>query len=60
MSRPSPSDVALKIDFAIPLGLLITELVTNAYKHAFPSDQPGTIDVSLTIDRRRQGSPCRV
>jgi two-component sensor histidine kinase len=44
-----PRDVALKIDFAIPLGLLITELVTNAYKHAFPSDQPGTIDVSLTI-----------
>jgi two-component sensor histidine kinase len=44
-----PRDVALKIDFAIPLGLLITELVTNAYKHAFPSDQPGTIDVLLTI-----------
>ena len=29
--------------------MLVTELVTNAYKHAFPSDQPGTIDVSLTI-----------
>lgn len=44
-----PPDVAFKIDFAIPLGLLVSELVTNAYKHAFPSDQPGTIDVSLTI-----------
>jgi two-component sensor histidine kinase len=44
-----PGDISFKIDFAIPLGLLITELVTNAYKHAFPLDQPGTIDVSLTI-----------
>jgi two-component sensor histidine kinase len=44
-----PHDAAIKLDLAMPLGLLITELVTNAYKHAFPSDQHGTIDVSLTI-----------
>jgi two-component sensor histidine kinase len=44
-----PRDLAFKIDLIIPLGLLVSELVTNAYKHAFPSDQPGTIDVSLTI-----------
>jgi two-component sensor histidine kinase len=44
-----PHDAALKIDFAIPLGLLVTELVTNAYKHAFTSTQQGTIDVSLAI-----------
>jgi two-component sensor histidine kinase len=44
-----PHDAAIKIDFAIPLGWLVTELVTNAYKHAFPSDQHGTIDVSLAI-----------
>jgi two-component sensor histidine kinase len=44
-----PHDADIKIDFAIPLGLLITELVTNAYKHAFTSTQQGTIDVSLAI-----------
>jgi two-component sensor histidine kinase len=44
-----PHDAAIKIDFAIPLGLLVTELVTNAYKHAFPSDQYGTIAVSLAV-----------
>jgi two-component sensor histidine kinase len=44
-----PHDAAIKIDFAIPLGLLVTELVTNAYKHAFTSTQQGTIDVSLAI-----------
>jgi two-component sensor histidine kinase len=43
-----PYSSAINIDFAIPLGLLVTELVTNAYKHAFPSGQHGTIDVSLT------------
>jgi two-component sensor histidine kinase len=44
-----PVDTEIKIDFAIPLGLLVTELITNAYKHAFPSDRSGTIDVLLTV-----------
>jgi len=39
-----PLDVGL--DFAIPLGLLVTELVTNSLKHAFP-DGKGHIDVVL-------------
>jgi two-component sensor histidine kinase len=44
-----PYDAVIKIDFAIPLGLLVTELATNAYKHAFPSGRHGAIDVSLTV-----------
>ena len=42
--RAIPMDVDL--DFAIPLGLLVTELVTNSLKHAFP-DGKGKIDVAL-------------
>ena len=38
---------SLTIKEAIPLGLVITELVTNAFKHAF-QDAGGTISVSLT------------
>jgi PAS domain S-box-containing protein len=43
--QAEPLDVGL--DFAIPLGLLVTELVTNALKHAFPGGE-GQIDVSLS------------
>jgi two-component sensor histidine kinase len=41
------------LDFAIPLGLLVTELVTNSLKHAFP-DGKGNIDVVL--DRSQDGA----
>lgn len=42
--RAAPLRVGL--DFAIPLGLVVTELITNALKHAFPSGA-GTIEVAL-------------
>jgi len=42
--------VSVGLDFAIPLGLLITELLTNSIKHAF-GDRGGRIDVSFQADR---------
>ncbi len=39
--------VHLGIDTAIPCGLLINELVSNAYKHAFAPGTGGTITVRL-------------
>jgi PAS domain S-box-containing protein len=39
--------IALTIDSAIPCGLVVNELVTNALKHAFPGDREGTIVVSF-------------
>ena len=37
----------LDVDTAIPLGLILNELVSNAFKYAFPDDRPGQITVSL-------------
>jgi PAS domain S-box-containing protein len=42
--RAAPLKVGL--DFAIPLGLLVTELVTNSMKHAF-AGRSGRIEVAL-------------
>jgi two-component sensor histidine kinase len=39
--------ISLPVDQAIPLALLANEVVTNAYKHAFPSDAAGEITMSL-------------
>ena len=37
----------LSIDTAIPLGLLINELVSNSLKHAFPDNRTGTICIEF-------------
>jgi len=39
-------------DISVSLGLIVTELVINALKHAFPDDRAGTI----TVDYRSTGS----
>jgi len=47
-------DVALGVDRAIPCGLVINELITNALKHAFPAGRRGTIRLALARhDERR-------
>ncbi len=40
-------DLRLSVDVAVPLGLIINELVTNALKHAFPGDTRGKISIRL-------------
>jgi PAS domain S-box-containing protein len=38
-------NILLDINTAIPLGLVMNELVSNALKHAFPGDRKGTIRI---------------
>ena len=44
--------LAVGFDFAIPLGLLVTELVTNSLKHAFPG---GVGKITVALDRNDDG-----
>ena len=37
----------LDVGTAIPVGLIVNELVTNAFKHAFPDERGGRLDVRL-------------
>jgi len=46
-------DVSLPVDRAIPCGLIVNELITNALKHGFPNGQPGSIRVRLAAEQRQ-------
>jgi two-component sensor histidine kinase len=43
----SSNEVILDITQAVPLGLIVNELLSNACKYAFPDGQPGHIFVEL-------------
>lgn len=45
----------LPVHSAIPAGLILTELITNALKHAFPEELPGRVTVVL-----KEPAPCSV
>jgi len=38
-------EVQLDVDSAIPLGLIVNELLTNSFKHAFPNSKRGIVKI---------------
>jgi PAS domain S-box-containing protein len=50
--RVEVADLELEPDVAIPCGLIINELVSNAIKYAFPNDRPGKIGIFFSADGR--------
>lgn len=48
--------IQLTVIQAIPCGLIINELITNAFKHAFPNRQSGTVKISFN----REGSQVKL
>jgi len=49
----SKAEIKLNLDSAIPVALIVNELVSNSFKHAFPLDRGGTVRVIL--DREQEG-----
>lgn len=43
-------EINIDIDLAIPLGLIITELLSNSLKHAFTEDNTGKITIEIVAD----------
>jgi two-component sensor histidine kinase len=46
-------DVRIGVDTAIPCGLMLNELVSNALKHAFVGAPSGKLEVRLSRERQR-------
>ncbi|MDP2218557.1 MAG: histidine kinase dimerization/phosphoacceptor domain -containing protein [Methanolobus sp.] len=42
--------VFLDMDTAIPLGMIVNELISNSFKHAFSPGEKGEIHVNLSLD----------
>jgi two-component sensor histidine kinase len=41
------NELEMDVDTAVPLGLIVNELLTNSLKYAFPKGENGTIELSL-------------
>lgn len=54
---PDLEDAFVLIDSAIPCGLIVNELISNAQKHAFPDGRPGRISIRL---RRSEAGAIRL
>lgn len=50
--------LALAVDRAIPLGLVVNEAVTNALRHGFPPGCDGQVWVSLTVEEGGRAVLC--
>ena len=48
-------DLSVDKDAATPLGLIVNEVVANAFKHAFPDGREGVITVQLAHDSTGRG-----
>lgn len=47
------TDVHVDISSAIPLALIVNELITNSYKHAFENKVDGVIEISLLENNKQ-------
>jgi hypothetical protein len=51
--RVTPPDLTMELDTGIPCGLILNELITNAFKYAFRGREGGTITITMEQDPRQ-------
>ncbi|MEI7500132.1 MAG: histidine kinase dimerization/phosphoacceptor domain -containing protein [Bacteroidota bacterium] len=47
-------DTVIDIEAAIPLGLIFNEILSNAYRHAFPNNRAGNIGITFKSDPEKR------
>ena len=52
----SVQECAARIEIALPLGLIVNEILTNAFKYAFPNNADGNVWIDLHLDKTNQGT----
>jgi PAS domain S-box-containing protein len=51
VSLKAPKEkITFGIDIAVPVGLIINELVTNSFKHAFKGNTDGRVEINIEIN----------
>ncbi len=53
--RPDGTPLVLSVDQAIPVGLILNELISNSLKHAFPDGRSGSIRIEARSEAQSQG-----
>ena len=51
-----PDDISFALDTALPLGLMVNELVSNSLKYAFPDNREGRITIAARRIEGEEGS----
>ena len=54
--KVTAQSVRIGIDVAVPCGLILNELVSNALKHAFPDGRKGKVHIELGVDDDHQAT----